>query len=810
MEKAVKLTFLKALFAEPDPLPDKAQVYELLFDRIFPDKDNFIKFLRTNDASEQLKTAKILLQRICFESNFPPAYDLLINLLNFEVSDKNQSTSNAYIPQDHFVHKLNSYIFGIYLFFYHPLLSKKMTAHFMGVRNTERTINPVLSASKDFISFWKYFCLFHDIAYPIESTYFCTRDEKGEKGKPEIKEDYKQFVEKFDNIYLLSFREWISTALARYIAVCDLLFDPENKKFDKIFLDKKANFCCNDIKKSYDELCEIFANYVCVDKLFSYEHYKMFTGFVEEKDFLFVLMDNYTGNPIAFKECNGDSVNYYRIEQYFDDLSSLDIKYFLDSEEYQPSDRFQVRYFLKDCHSQFKKINIRFGQEQITEQNIRSIKRAIKKKVKNKDDLQELSRFDRITDASELDDYIFIFYRSIYSFTCGLFTDNEDLKSPIEIADFKLMANKKIYYQMYKENFHKIIKQSAEEQIEESLTSVDKIIFKAIEKNELSSTKVGEQRLASISKKLKDSVSGFNWGRICNEAFDNLDSLIGSEQNDIDLLLTVLLSFAMQIMPGDPQNNAFDKFIIDKVLKCTIFENNALDKDVAIDYIKSLPDSTCKAFNIIDSIQSALKNIVCNDEICYDTFAKGYYTDYCELDHGIWGAQIYILNMCISQTVLEKMFSNKNDLGKSICTLIWNVSKDKFSSKLVENYSTISRDVAKAIFTHNIYPRNFEKIDQLKNNKWMVNINSEPCCYFAMLVDALQLWQRRKYNSAIIDPELLFEADSYNIMIKNKKLCISFKCPTYNIESLYNKIVRSFDEYLSDASSVFTISIEGY
>lgn len=115
MEKAINLTLLRTLFVEPHPLPDKSQIYEFLFDRIFPDKNNFIKFLKTNDTTERLNISKILIQRICFESNFPPAYKLLINLLNFEEADINKSNFYTYIPQDHFVHKLNSYIFGIYL-----------------------------------------------------------------------------------------------------------------------------------------------------------------------------------------------------------------------------------------------------------------------------------------------------------------------------------------------------------------------------------------------------------------------------------------------------------------------------------------------------------------------------------------------------------------------------------------------------------------------------------------------------------------------------------------------------------------------
>lgn len=304
-------------------------------------------------------------------------------------------------------------------------------------------------------------------------------------------------------------------------------------------------------------------------------------------------------------------------------------------------------------------------------------------------------------------------------------------------------------------------------------------------------------------------MSNFDWVEICNDAFDSLDSLIGSEQNDMDILLTVLLPFANELIPKDPKNNKFDNIIINNILPFNCFNMGKLDKNKTLASISSFPNSTCKVSDIIESIQSTLKNIICDDEIRYDMFAKEYCSSFCDLDHGIWGTQIYIMNMYISQLVLEKMFSVKSGLGKSICTLIWNVSKDSYSSKLVGNYSAISGDVAKAIFSHNIYPRSFENINYLKGKKWEVNINSEPCCYFAMFVDALQVWGRKKYNHAFLDYFEIYEADSYNIDIRNKKLNISISCDTHNINSVVKKFVNSLDEYLVDASSLISIFIEG-
>ena len=104
MEKNINANLLNALFISPKPLTEKIETYNLLFARIFPEKEGFINFLSTNDENQKLKIAKRLIQRLCFESNFPPAYELLINLLTFEDSEVNQSKNNMYVPQDHFIH----------------------------------------------------------------------------------------------------------------------------------------------------------------------------------------------------------------------------------------------------------------------------------------------------------------------------------------------------------------------------------------------------------------------------------------------------------------------------------------------------------------------------------------------------------------------------------------------------------------------------------------------------------------------------------------------------------------------------------
>jgi len=787
MEKSININLLNALFISPKPLPEKLETYNLLINRIFPDKEGFIKFLSTNDANEQLKIAKTLMQRLCFESNFPPAYDLLINLLAFEHSEVNQSKSNMYVPQDHFIHELNSYIFGIYLFFYHPILNKKLTSHFMGIRS-EDNINPVLSATKDFISFWKYFCLFHDIAYPIESAYKLDKSDN----KIKIKENkYKEFLEPFDNIYLSSYKEWISSALSRYITIYDLLFDPENKDINQTFINKSASYFCinkNEYNYSATELVSLFKGYTCIDKLYSFEHYKLFTGFVNKNDILLLLIDKYTEVPIAFKFYRDNDKLMYKIKYYYFDLSNLGIEYFLDTDEDHFSDRYKLQFCIKNCSNQFEKINISHGYSKFNKAKFQQIKNVLFKNQEQK------KNFDRVTDASELENYIFEYFQLIYNYCNRILKSNDTLKYFNHSYLFKLIKDREIYLNNYKENFHEIIKETIISYLDFNIIKKDNEFQNWLfndNRHEEKLEKIINDMLVNVLQKI---VSQKEVNKINADIIKKINCLIENEQIEENTLIEIICKIAYVLLPD------FSVEFTDKQLFCNNFDIesfiNSIDKCKESDFIS----------NIFKSLETFLKSFVDSDN-CTKNIVLNYRNDFFPLDHGIFGAYIYILSEYISYKVLISTFSNKNVIAKAASTLIWPVSFENYQKKLIENYNTISSDIAKSIFAHNIYSKCFNNI--FKEANWEININSEPCCYFAMLVDALQVWDRRKYNHVAIDYNIFFEADSFNITVHNKKLCISMRCHSKNIKKSYDKFMKSFDEYLSDASTLLSISFDG-
>ena len=165
-------TLLKFLFSKPTVPIGNAPVSEAfykLYVRIFPNEDDFICFLTSQNDDEKYEYAEKILHRLCFESNFPPTYYSLLDIAAVEYAQKSHVTKNdSYIPRDHFIHVVYLYLRGIYIFFYDEAFSRKIMASYKFQRTGNMYENPTVGCIKDFISSWKYFCLFHDIGYVVE------------------------------------------------------------------------------------------------------------------------------------------------------------------------------------------------------------------------------------------------------------------------------------------------------------------------------------------------------------------------------------------------------------------------------------------------------------------------------------------------------------------------------------------------------------------------------------------------------------------------------------------------------------------
>ena len=133
-------------------------IYNLLYGIIWPTADNFLQFLSSSDISLKIKYAKRIYDDFALSNDLflPPA--LMRDVLQDQINKLNL-ISGQYIPQDHIIHSINLYIFGVYVFFSMQYFNNSILKDY----------NNNYEGIKDFILKWQIFSLFHDVGYYFES-----------------------------------------------------------------------------------------------------------------------------------------------------------------------------------------------------------------------------------------------------------------------------------------------------------------------------------------------------------------------------------------------------------------------------------------------------------------------------------------------------------------------------------------------------------------------------------------------------------------------------------------------------------------
>jgi len=158
------------LFDKPSLLR-RQDDFALLDSEMFPGRSHFIAFLEERHFEAQIEEAKHILLRLAYQAEFPPPNKFLTNLLETESHLAGATLHGGFIGQDHFVHLVNLYLLGLYVFWYHGAIHKRVVDQFQALAGN---IDPGsrrearVSACRRYIASWREFVLFHDLGYPWE------------------------------------------------------------------------------------------------------------------------------------------------------------------------------------------------------------------------------------------------------------------------------------------------------------------------------------------------------------------------------------------------------------------------------------------------------------------------------------------------------------------------------------------------------------------------------------------------------------------------------------------------------------------
>jgi hypothetical protein len=170
MNAGIANTLRDKLFDHPAPAHRETEFSALTIE-MFPARSLFLSFLEEHHFERQVEAAKHILLRLSYQSCISPPNKYLYNLLDTESYLAGTASKNSFNGRDHFVHIVNLYLLGLYLFWYHSQIHKRMCDQFS--EPTQNADDPSkqtrhISACRNFLSAWREFVLFHDLGYPWE------------------------------------------------------------------------------------------------------------------------------------------------------------------------------------------------------------------------------------------------------------------------------------------------------------------------------------------------------------------------------------------------------------------------------------------------------------------------------------------------------------------------------------------------------------------------------------------------------------------------------------------------------------------
>ena len=812
MGSRINSTLFQMLFANPKPLSRKSHVFRVLYSRMFPSEHLFRKFLTTSDSSEQVELAKEIIQRLCFEANFPPPFSLLIQLLSFETDSINKSSTAAYIPQDHFSHIIYTYLLGLYVFFYSPAFNKELTREFIRKRK-DSSFDLVLDAAKDFVSYWKYFCLFHDLAYPIERFDVVVGNNS-----------FSSYFTKFNNIQVCLAREILAECAAKYLVAWQLINDSKNtvtlrdvllSMKDRVFIEREQRTTVPASEMSKD-----FSVYTAIDKLHCFEHFKMLTGFIGDDEYVIALFDALTEQPIALKFSNSAGVKYYILGNRQFSVSEDQIIRYLNHDEYLYENNYFIRFFVRDLSKKSECFNLRTSlRVPFSDSEYRLAILAINELSARSPICDgNFIRFNQINTSSDFGDYLFFCYRSMLNYITqcvdiektaypfpriitGLQDRNigqrieEFLKRDFEM-EFKDAVLKEFPFSNYEKakNIFESLKMygtNAGHQVESTDTDylhaeIDGVVRSAV--NELFNVNEIERYKQKVVKRFADSLK---------DAIDN-----EREQNGA---LVEFIHQCNKVIFGREFVSASPAFIAE----------DGIDVELLSKYLHSNERSV----HILSDLDSTLIGLGSNNTT-FDFFIKKYKTSFLKYDHGIYGAIVFLICWEYYSDMVQALFehedrdANNASLKRLMSTLCWNIEYKKHLTKLYSDYHHIVKSVFQSVFLHNLYPGVIEELTKNDGNKdgdkfsWMYSLHKSPCYYFSMLIDALQVWNRSKYyRHDSVDWESPFASDEFDVSVKNDRIVLRVVDTRGKYEQLLKKFLFEKDSYLKHFSSYIEVDI---
>lgn len=754
-------TLLEKLFLEPDPQHDNPEVLDIfhkLFYRMFPGKNSFIEFLQVQNYDKQYSLAEEIIHRLCYTSNFPPPFFAIKDVISVENYQKETvGATDPYVPRDHFIHLVNLYMLGIYVFFYNPQFYNKILMDNRFERQNEHHYQPKLDSVKDFISEWKYFCLFHDIGYVPEifgNKKFVLNAPKTYLALCKRPNDFQSSLSENQQIKQITFfgaLEIMSRIfMAKFIIDYSTTEIVNSSKLFRRFRKSELSIYteCNQINsiEFEKEFSPFFTKTLRLEKMYSNHCLKPLLPIWGESNIIVIGIHKETGELSFISFAKGKTRNLLFLKKYENSKDILRLAKdptLVLFDDFKPLD-FEMEYLLKE-DSLFQDLYdlILFSDDSFVEYSYELLKATLG------------IQFASISCENQILDFYFDIYMFLYSTIRKYTFSRNGSKQIARVKKFEEFLDSWDISFIDDENILNNLAKLSD--IVYSLIqclyteNIKKKCMDSIQKIDIPSGKGKSSKFLNPDILIRDIVDDY---------FNAIKEKVNSEDEKTKLIISINDDYCQQI----EQTSSLIKMyaIINSGLK-SVLQKCSKPFSYDFDYEKrreSFNDTFSKSI-IQEKTRAVLKcsfrDILNNYNIPYDN----------KFNHGF---SSFKYASCIFEILRNSIETKKTPPEWKIIDILFSISNPtkntEYITQYITNYNHIFKNVLYSILIHDVYPTNFTKGSELNNMQTAI---SDPFSYLALLCDALQQWNRpQSISASLLDTRHGEHAsEEYNIIVKN-------------------------------------------
>lgn len=770
-KKNINETLNRNLFLFPNPVEHRVEIFKL-YPYIFYNIEDFKLFLTENNYDNKVTLAKKILLRLCFESNFPPPTKLLFNILDFEI-EISPHTKDGFISKDHFVHLVNLYLLGLYLFMYHSNIHSKIMSNFKNQRrNIKYKNNLIYNSIKDFIKAWRYFVVFHDLGYPIEFYLGLSRNNQNQEFN--IRKNNQLNI--FNKIKQYLIKDIALKSLSELIVFNQIILNNQNHLLNELvisffdindrFIEISDNLINSTNNYNIEEILIDRNEYYLIENIYGSSSLRIFSSINKWDNIISVLIKKGTDEPLIIikHDCDDKKSIIYKTPYFKNNCYKA---YSILNEAKKSvvnNNNYYWNYFSKKNN---ENLNLLSNNTKINYSELESINAYFNSKTSQ--------RISHINNEQDFKNYCFDIYLILYS-----------LLGMMDESDYDLSS-----YQVYYDAKKPIVNSLKNDLPFEVAKIFNKLFsdyfksFKLEQINNLDVSEIVEKTIKEIAKKDNSNISIKSF---ISKIVSNLNKDVKDKINNQISLITIWKGIRKEIesLPNEAEELNFNSEILTNDENFKLFNYSSIyDDDI-------------------------LKDVFLNNEICSinDFTFNNYIPKHIKesnkeyiIDHGLISAFIFYYSNKLYNEYFEKDSGELLKLGLGI----ENTQDDNL--KLEQN--VLLKKVFYSILIHNIYPKYL--INNKKNFK--TSIEKSPFTYLAILSDSLQPWDRkRNFNPAFINSPYNVSGDRFNIEVTKdgKKIIIEEEGFGMDMEKKINELSSFLDEFLESASNLFLKKFQDY